>query len=87
MLKALSDDTRWNIVRQLLKSPSTIGQLTEKLSATQYNISKHVRILREAGIIETQRRGKHVECAVAESFRQKLKKDELDLGCCTFTFR
>ena len=87
MLKALADDTRWNIVRHLLKSPLTVGQLTEKLSATQYNISKHVRILREAGIVATERRGKHVECAVAEGFRKKLKKDELDLGCCTFSFR
>ena len=87
MLKALADDTRWNIVRELLKSPRTVGQLTEKLDASQYNISKHVRVLREAGIVDTTRRGKSVLCAVDERFRTRIKRNELELGCCTFRFK
>jgi len=48
MLKALGDPTRWRIVRELLKGTCTLGVLTNRLDATQYNVSKHVRILREA---------------------------------------
>ena len=88
MLKALADETRWRIVRELLAAPLTVGELTEHLDVTQYNISKHVRILREAGILETERAGKHVECRVTEDFRKRLAKGDnvLDLGCCSFRF-
>jgi len=86
MLKALGDETRWRIVRELLNGPRTVGELTRRLDVSQYNVSKHVRILREAEIIETEKQGKHVHCSVAATFRRKLKRNELDLGCCTFRF-
>lgn len=88
MLKALADETRWRIVRELLAAPRTVGEITDRLDVTQYNVSKHVRILREAGILETERDGKHVECRVAEDFRKRLAKggNVLDLGCCSFRF-
>lgn len=88
MLKALADDTRWRIVRRLLLDPRTVGQLVEDLDVSQYNVSKHLRILREAGIVEAERDGKHVTCCVAEDFRKRLTKNQtvLDLGCCTFRF-
>ena len=88
MLKALADETRWRIVRALLEREMTVGEVTERLKATPYNVSKHVRILREAGIIETRREGKSVHCAVAAAFRQRLsrQRSQLDLGCCTFRF-
>jgi DNA-binding transcriptional ArsR family regulator len=86
MLKALGDETRWRIVRELLKRSRTVGELTERLDVSQYNVSKHVRVLREADIVETERDGKHVRCNIAPAFRRKLRCNELDLGCCTFRF-
>jgi DNA-binding transcriptional ArsR family regulator len=88
MLKALADETRWRLVRELLRAPRTVGELTERLEVTQYNVSKHLRILREAGIVETEKSGKHVNCRVAEDFRKQVarNKNGLDLGCCTFRF-
>lgn len=88
LLKALADETRWRIVRELLFAPRTVGELVGRLDVSQYNVSKHVRILREAGIVETERDGKHVECRVAEDFRKRLTRNQsvLDLGCCTFRF-
>lgn len=89
MLKALADETRWRIVRELLAAPLTVGELTRRLKVTQYNVSKHVRVLRESGILETERDGKHVECRVADDFRKRLARGDqvLDLGCCTFRFQ
>jgi len=88
MLKALADETRWRIVRELLAEPRMVGELVKRLNVSQYNVSKHVRILREAGILETKRDGKHVLCRVAEDFRKRLTRggNVLDLGCCTFRF-
>jgi DNA-binding transcriptional ArsR family regulator len=87
MLKALADDTRWALVTELVRRPSTVTELTERLTATQYNVSKHLKILREAGIIESEREGKNIRYAVLPSFKPKLangRKHSLDLGCCTF---
>ncbi len=88
MLKALADETRWRIVRELLARPLTVGELVGRLDVSQYNVSKHVRILREAGILETERDGKHVECRVTGDFRKRLARggNVLDLGCCSFRF-
>ena len=88
MLKALADETRWNLVEELLQRPSTVNELTERLQATHYNVSKHLRILREAGIVQQKREGKHVRCFILPELAPKLArgKSELDLGCCTFRF-
>ena len=88
MLKALADETRWRIVHELLAAPATVNELTDKLNASQYNISKHLSILENAGIVEKQRSGKHVLCQIVPSFRQQLSRNRnvLDLGCCTFRF-
>ena len=88
LLKALADETRWRIVRELLAQPLTIGQITGRLDVSQYNVSKHLRILREAGIVRSNKIGKQVECQVTPTFRQRLSRNKnlLDLGCCTFRF-
>ena len=88
MLKALADDTRWGIVRELLAAPRTVGELVDRLEVSQYNVSKHLRILREAGIVEMEREGQRVRCSVAADFRKQLTRREtvLDLGCCRFRF-
>jgi DNA-binding transcriptional ArsR family regulator len=88
MLKALADETRWGLVQELLKKSATITELSARLGASHYNASKHLRILREAGIVQQEREGKHVRCSVIPEFRHKLAKgkNELDLGCCSFRF-
>jgi DNA-binding transcriptional ArsR family regulator len=87
-LKALADQTRWEIVHCLLGKDRTAMELTEKLKVSQYNISKHLRILREAGIISQEKEGRFVICRIVPEFRQNLKgsRKSLDLGCCTFRF-
>jgi DNA-binding transcriptional ArsR family regulator len=87
-LKALADGTRWHIVQELLLRPLTAGQLGDRLKVSQYNVSKHLRILREAGIVETARRGRYLQCQIVPTFRRKVGKgkNQLDLGCCVFRF-
>jgi DNA-binding transcriptional ArsR family regulator len=84
----LADKTRWHIVQELLSGALTVGQITNRLKATQYNVSKHLRILREAGIVEAAKHGKHLHCQIAPAFRRRIAKDrnQLDLGCCVFRF-
>src|SRR5580658_5242112 len=87
-LKALGDKTRWRIVGELLCNPITVSELAQRLKVSQYNISKHLRILRDAGIVEATRRGKHVYCRIVPALERQIgaRKKQLDLGCCTFRF-
>jgi DNA-binding transcriptional ArsR family regulator len=87
-LRALGDPSRWRIVKELLKAPQTVGTLVSSLGMNQYNVSKHVRILRDVGIVTTVKAGKFVHVAITSEFSTHLSADSstLNLGCCTFHF-
>lgn len=87
MLKALADETRWRIVQRLFREERMmVTVLAEELNVAQPNMSKHLRILRDAGIVESEKCGTAVWCHIAAEFRQRARGGEttLDLGCCTF---
>lgn len=89
VLKALSDETRWSIVRILLEQEcANVTDLAVRLKVLQPTMSKHLRILRDAGVIVSEKEGTTVWCRVTPDFRQKLRngKQMLDLGCCAFRF-
>lgn len=88
MLKALADETWWRLVQRLLEEPATVNELTDKLGVTQYNASKHLRILEEAGIVQKEKEGKNVRCCIVPEFKHRIARDKtgLNLGCCSFKF-
>ena len=45
ILKALSDRTRLRIVKALLAEDRGVNEITEHLDLSQYNTSKHLRVL------------------------------------------
>ena len=87
-LKALGEESRMRIIRILLKKNSSVNEIAEELVATQYNVSKHLRVLREAGLIEQEKQGQQRFYSLAKDFSAHLAKNKniLDLGCCTFDF-
>ena len=54
-LRALGEDTRVRIVSLLIDQPLEVGEIGKRLGVSQYNVSKHLRILREAGLLEVER--------------------------------
>ena len=88
ILKALADRSRMRIVKTLLAEAHGVNDLAEALDLSQYNVSKHLRILREAGIVEVEPDGTRREYFIAEPFRKRLEKsgNTLDFGCCSFDF-
>ena len=87
-LKALGEETRLRILRLLFKEQLSVNEISERLKASQYNISKHLRIMREAGLLETEKRGKQRLYAIADKLKSQVAANNnvLDLGCCTFRF-
>lgn len=85
-LKALAEETRLRILRLLFKEELSVNEISERLEVSQYNVSKHLRILREAGLLEIHRKGQQRIYSVPDALRSKVAANNniLDLGCCTF---
>ena len=54
---ALSDPTRIFILYALNESPLNVTELTNELGMPQPTISRHLKILRERGLVYTERQG------------------------------
>jgi DNA-binding transcriptional ArsR family regulator len=52
ILSALSEPNRLNIVELLRDGPRSVGEIVERLKMTQPQVSKHLRVLSEAGVVE-----------------------------------
>jgi DNA-binding transcriptional ArsR family regulator len=87
-LKALGELNRLRIMRLLLKKQLGVNTISVRLEMSQYNVSKHLRILREAGLLEMQKQGQQRLYAVVPRLRSHLaaSRNVLNLGCCTFRF-
>jgi DNA-binding transcriptional ArsR family regulator len=51
MFDVLAEPTRRRILDQLLDRPRTVGDLVATLNVSQPSISKHLRVLRDAGVV------------------------------------
>ena len=87
-LKALGEMNRLRIVRLLLKEQLGVNEIAARLKMSQYNVSKHLRILKEAGLVEVEQSGKQRLHALTQRLRDRLdaSQDALELDCCTFRF-
>lgn len=54
-LKALAEPARWRIVERLAAEELCVCHLVEELGLTQPLVSHHLRVLREAGLVESER--------------------------------
>ncbi|MGH3623447.1 MAG: ArsR/SmtB family transcription factor [Sciscionella sp.] len=50
----LAEPTRRRILDLLLERPRVVGELTDELALTQPCTSKHLRVLREAGLVQVR---------------------------------
>ena len=58
LLAALADPTRMEIMRELAAAPEVCAcDFTSCCDVSQPTVSHHLRILKEAGVIEAERRG------------------------------
>ena len=58
--KALGDPTRREILRLLRDGAKTAGEIGAHFEMTGATISHHLSVLREAGLISDDRRGKYI---------------------------
>jgi DNA-binding transcriptional ArsR family regulator len=54
VLHALSDESRRTVLEVLRDHPATAGELAEGLPIARPGVSRHLRVLREAGLVDVR---------------------------------
>ena len=65
IIKALADGNRLRILRLLMDQPRCVCELQKALGITQPSVSKHLRILEEAGLVDRNRSGQFIDYQLA----------------------
>jgi ArsR family transcriptional regulator len=73
LLSALADPVRLDIVRELAGSAEVCAcDLTDCCRVTQPTVSHHLRVLREAGVVVSDRRGSNIYYRIAPGLIERL---------------
>jgi DNA-binding transcriptional ArsR family regulator len=62
VLRALSHPARRAIVTRLGRGPATVQELAEPFAVSLAAVSKHIRVLKKAGLVEQDRDGRRLWC-------------------------
>lgn len=60
--KALADPTRRDILERLTMAPASISDLARRYDISLPAVMKHVRVLEEAELVRSEKRGRTREC-------------------------
>lgn len=66
LLRALAAPLRIAIVTELARGRKCVHELVASLGAAQPLISQHLRVLRAAGVVRGDRRGREIEYALTD---------------------
>lgn len=72
--KALADETRQKIMALCCCRWISVNDIVAKLEVAQPTVSHHLKILRQAGLVKSERRGKQIMYSIDQ--------ERLARGCC-----
>jgi len=72
--KALADETRQKIMALCCCEWISVNDIVSKLDVAQPTVSHHLKILKNAGLVKSERRGKQVLYSIDQ--------ERLARGCC-----
>ena len=70
--RALADETRRTILRLLRDGPLTSGEIADRFDSSWPTISRHLAVLRDAGLVMTERHGQEIRYELNTSVFQDL---------------
>ncbi len=68
ILKALADETRLRILSQIIKSEMCVCEMEACLGLTQSNASRHLTVLKKAGILESNKTAQWTYYKISDDF-------------------
>ena len=77
IFKALSDPTRLRLVKLLSEHEGAlcVNALAHRLGVTQSAVSQHLRVLRQAGLVQGERRGYYVHYSLDQDRLEQYKSN------------
>lgn len=66
VLKVLSSPRRLDILHCLAIEPMEVGRLADALGLSQPNVSQHLAVMRNAGVVEGERVGREIRYRLAD---------------------
>lgn len=79
VFKALADPTRRAILRSLHKGSRTAGEIAEAFPLSNASLSHHFNVLKAAGLVRTERRGRHIVYSLNATVLQEAAALLLDI--------
>ena len=64
--RALGEPTRVKLLDRLREGEASVHDLTEGIGSTQQNVSKHLGVLRQAGIVGRRKSGNYVYYSIVD---------------------
>lgn len=74
ILKAAADETRLRILSQLLKSEMCVCEIEQCLGLTQSNASRHLTVLKKAGILDSYKNAQWTYFKISDEFINENKE-------------
>jgi DNA-binding transcriptional ArsR family regulator len=82
LMKLLADKTRLAVIQQLVAGPRRVYEINAGLGIDPTLLSHHLRVLREAGLVRVDRKGKFLFYRLAPEVRRMQRPRVIDFGCC-----
>jgi ArsR family transcriptional regulator, arsenate/arsenite/antimonite-responsive transcriptional repressor len=73
VLQAVADPVRWAVLTMLVEAPRCVCKLQEQIPIAGNLLSYHLKVLREAGLVTTSRRGRWVDYALAYDAPERMR--------------
>jgi DNA-binding transcriptional ArsR family regulator len=64
--RVIGEPMRIRLLDTLRNGPATVSELRDALRTTQQNVSKHLGVLQQAGIVQREKRGNHALYSIAD---------------------
>ena len=64
--RVIGEPMRIRLLDRLREGEATVAELTDSLGTSQQNVSKHLGVLHEAGIVGRRKQGNHTLYAIAD---------------------
>lgn len=84
-LRAIADRERLKIVQCLREGPKNVGEVAQQLGVELVNVSHHLGVLRQAGLVQDERQGRFIVYRLHPDVFHPTTKgqtEHLDFGCC-----
>jgi ArsR family transcriptional regulator len=78
LLRAFAHPLRLAIVLEVRNGPRCVHELVETLDAGQPLVSQHLRVLRQAGVLTGERRGREIAYSIADDHVVHIALDAIE---------